>query len=178
MKKQLLTVLLTFTTISCSAIQQPTNAELLAHLKSVKIELLNNLESIEENVSTFALNLLEEFYNSSKFLQKYVSHTVNGDLKLICNMATWEDVLYSPIQKPIVITNADIKDLSQLFKSIYTKLHQNYCNDNPNGELVNVTAQDMFEDICKAIIYSDGIIMTKALIKKIDTKIAELEKQN
>lgn len=177
MKKQLLTTLLAFTAISCFA-TQPSNTELLAHLKKVRIELLNNLESIKKaGVSPFAFNLLDEFYNSSKLLQKYVSHGINDEFKLICNMATWEDALYSTTGEPMAITGTDIKKLSQLFESIYTKLHKNYCNDNPNGELVNVTAQDMFEDICEAIIYSDGIIMSKELIKKIDAKIKELEKQ-
>jgi hypothetical protein len=177
MKKQLLTALLTFTPFFTTA--KPTNAELLAHLKNVKAELLDNLESFKtEGVSSFEFDLVDQFYNSSQFLQKYVSHGVNDELKLICNITTWENVLYSSAGKePIAITNANIKKLSQLFKSIYTKLHQNYCNENPHGELVNVTAEDMFEDICMAVFYYDGIVMTQKLLEKIDAKIAELEPQ-
>jgi hypothetical protein len=174
MKKQLLITLLAFTPFFTAA--KPANAQLLAHLKNVRTELLDNLESIKkEGVSPFVFNLLDEFYNASKFLHKYVSHGVNDEFKLICNMATLEDIAYSPIgKKPMVITGTDIKKLSQLFESIYTKLHQDYCNDNPNGELVNVTAQDMFEDVCLAVFYYDGIVMTQKLLEKIDAKIAEL----
>ena len=77
----------------------------------------------------------------------------------------------------MTITGADIKKLSQLFESIYTKLHQDYCNDNPNGEkLVNVTVKIMFQDLCLAVFEYDGIVMTQELLKKIDKKIQELQK--
>lgn len=177
MKKQLLTALLALTPFF--VVTKPSNAELLVHLKQEKSELLDNLEDIKkEGVSPFVLNLLDEFYNASQFLQQYVSHGVNDEFELICNMATWEDILYSPIgKKPMAITGTDIKELSQLFESIYTKLHQNYCYVNPNGELVNVTAEDMFEGLCLDCFNYDGIIMTQELLKKIDAKIAELEVQ-
>ncbi|HEX4068668.1 MAG TPA: hypothetical protein VHX42_01095 [Candidatus Babeliales bacterium] len=181
MKKQLLTILLTITPFLISA--TPSNAELLAHLKSVRIEILNDIIVTDETAeSIFGLNILNEFYNTSQLLQQDISSIVNNNFELLCNMAPYSRLFYIPMDQKPPFTDTEEQDLYRLFKSIYVKLHQDYCKNNPNGTLVNATAHNVFQNeamlyktvIHEMIIRTHGLIWPKALIKKIDTKIAEL----
>lgn len=185
MKNKLLATLLTLTAIPFFAVeQQPSKTELLAHLKSVRVEIFNDIIVMDETPeSILGLNLLNEFYNSSTLLQQDISTIVNDYFALLCNMAPYSQLFYIPMnQKAPFITDAEEKDLYRLFKSIYTKLHQDYCKNNPNGELVNAT-HDVFKDetviykpiIHELIIRTHGLIWPKVLIEKIDAKIVELE---
>jgi hypothetical protein len=185
MKNRLLATLLLFTAVPFFAnnatTKTPTKAELLAHLKNVKTDILNNLPTDEINSDyIFAINLINEFYEQSKLLQQYISTEINRDFDLICNnMATLNQLFYIEMasQDECFGTPDQYAELYRLFESIYTELHPKYCYKNPNGRLVNKTVDEMFEGAFEVIVFFDGLIIPQALIKKINAKIAELEAQ-
>jgi len=202
MKTKFLATLLILTTINFFAKEAPTQQpittewlevnefkKILMHLKNVKIEILNSLRDVPNNYDDiFFNNLLNEFHDKSQLLQQYTSETMYDNFSLICySMLNWNDLfdisfhnLSSMKQRKLmgltIITDADKKELYILFESIYTKLHQNYCKENPDGELAHKTAHDMFEKTYETIISLYGFVMPKALIvKEIDSIITEFE---
>jgi len=191
MKTKLLTALLILTTIPFFAhktpVQKLSNAELLAHLKNVRANTSDYIEDFfedffnEGNESIFMLNVINEFCNTSKFSQQYINHAVNRYLHFICNhKGTMAQCFYSMnfrailIKQQELLTETDQKELYQLFESIYTSFHKIYCADNPNGDFITMTAHDIFKDISEVICLIDYFIIPKALIQKLDAKIAEL----
>lgn len=177
MANKLITTFFTFITLSSLA-QQPNNAELLAHLKNVRTEIAEDLHREEiSNESIFALKLASEFYAESKPLQQYISETVNEGFNFICNdLKKWDQLFYLPPNNQGLDIIFNAKEQYVLFESIYTKLHKNYCSDNPNGPLVKVSAHDVYEEFFNLVVFLDGLLIPNELAKKIDAKIAELEK--
>lgn len=205
MKNKLITAILAFTTLTSLA-QQPSNAELLMHLKSVKAEIELNLKESKTMLSQgaetdFVLNILNDFFNEAKDLQDMlISKNVNPQFDLICSytsLGQLPDVDCTKITHydvngkavgwtnvPTIIINLDInfkKTLSELFTSIYTKHHTKYLQQDPHGRFAAMTTQNDIDQILNEILleicYNNCTFDICPLLDMIDAKIVELEAQ-
>lgn len=83
----------------------------------------------------------------------------------------------------IVDMDADLKkELRNIFASIYTKHHKEYCLNNPHGDLVKFTTQNhidpLFDEILDLICCNfNGMPDICPLLDMINAKIKELEGQ-
>jgi hypothetical protein len=185
MKNKALSALLLLTAMPFFAngvtVKKHPKTKLLTHLKSVKAEIINSLPKNEINSDyIFAITLMNEFYKQSTLLQHYISSETNRDFNLIYNnMATLDQLFYIEManQDECFGTLDQYAELYKIFESLYATLHKKYCDENPNGRLVDTTVDEMFEEAFELIVFFDGLIIPNVLIKKIDAKIAELEAQ-
>jgi hypothetical protein len=203
MKNTLLITFLTLTTTSflttsftkVTEAQYNTSAsfnetQLLAHLKEVKtnlqeiIQYQQNLDKeIYQGEKEWILlsTLYEDFYNNSAILQTKLSELVTPTFDLICtHMATVDNIsvdMFQPYNESIFDKNTTAQ-LHALFKSIYNKSGaiKTYCDHYPSSDLAQTSIDELFEDALDIIIYNDGMLTyeTKALLKRIEAKIAEL----
>ena len=179
---------------------RPTNAQLVTHLQQVKAEIIDVTQQLhtawlgdakdddtlptdqskedakhERQNRTFALKVINEFYDNSVILQQILCDKINEDFNFLCNNMVGINQLPNKfVYSEPVITEDAKKQLFQELEPIFAKHHQQYCIDNPNGALIAITARDSFGEIVEIITY---IKEPNAWIQKIDTKIAELEQQ-
>lgn len=172
-----------------NTIEQTNNAQLLSHLHIVKNTLQEQIEHIypaqtdnEQAEFTFALNLINDFYSKSPALQKMVTDQINPCFELICNkMVSLEESLKAfPKQTDLsglyiepTFNENTTTELYSLFETVYAEHHKNYCENNPQGILVNVTANDIFREIIEVIHIGPKNLLV--LLEKIENKIKELE---
>lgn len=180
MKNRLLTALLTLATVPFFANAKITNAELLTHLQQIRTEILyaiqqNNGPIVSDNdlpTKNFAFKVINEFYDNSILLQQLLCDKIKNDFNLLLDGMINLDQLPHELTYVEPAIEQKTKDLLyQELEPIYVKYHQQYCIDYPNGVLVAVTADDIFEEILEIIF---NIKEPHAWIQKLDVKIAEL----
>ncbi len=194
MKKQLLTTLLAFTSFFTAA--KPSNAELLAHLKTVKkdIELLR-LDAMERSIDEynlfgkkqyfFLLNMIQDIDQQlGHSLKKKIFGDLNVTVNLLCNemktIMDVEDDLATKYDKLVATnfsytTENDEKE-AMLIQSITIKHYEQYRRNNPNDDLtINCLTNLSKQDKLVPFLAYSGIERLYKLSKKIDAKIAELE---
>jgi hypothetical protein len=200
MKNKLFAGLLALATIPFFANEAPTNAQLITHLKQVKAEIIDVIQSLQngwlgdaqddDSLPTdkskedakheranreFGLKVINEFYDNSVILQQILGDRINEDFNFLCNNMIGINQLPNKfVYSEPVITEDAKKQLIQELEPIFAKHHQQYCIDYPNGALIAITARDSFEEIVEIITY---IKEPNAWVQKIDTTIAELEQQ-
>jgi len=185
MKNRFLTTFLALAAIAAfthtQSTQQPTKAELLAHLHNVKAEITEIIQNYEgpiipedkKSEQQFALNIINEFYDSSDLLQQNLSNQIDNDFSLLCNnMINFNQLPHNITYVAPTFDKITKTQLYQTFEAIFAKLHPQYCINNPNGCLISITAQDIFEEILEVIFYIKEL---EPWLQKIDTKIAELK---
>jgi len=153
MKKQLLTALLVFAVVPFS-IAQPTNAELLTHLKTVKEEIeLLKLEAMDQSVEAYHEHGREKYFLLLNIDQQ-LGHSLKeifGDLDFIANL------LCNDMKTITDIDNIITARFEKFIATNYpTDLHQ--------------------RDILIPFLLNSGIEWLYELSKKIDVKIKELER--
>jgi len=187
--------------LACLADNKYTSTPLLAHLKKVKSSLQELIEYQQKGMQWFKelylsdpqhhqdeiegillLNLCEDFYNNSEILQKKLSEFVTPMFDLICNnMAMVSDISVDMFQayNESTLDTDTTTQLRASFESIYNQSEEikSYCKNYPNSDVAQTTIDELFEDALDTIIYNDGMLTyeVKALLHKIDAKIAELE---
>jgi hypothetical protein len=195
MKKQLLTALLAFTPFLTFS-NQSNKAELLAHLKQVKTDIRDIQQEIATGLEElpygygkknyfFLLNMMNDIdrqLNYSLRKKLFGEYT----LELLCNdMITMADLDIIMTENTtnlfetnfLSVTNNNEKEI-ELIKSIFIKHHTQYCQNNPNGDFVEL----QFTELCHPDILWPFILTSAAewlhdLRQKVGFKIAELEKQ-
>jgi len=161
--------------------QQPNKAELLVHLKQIRSTIFN---VIQQNFNhfvpadalsnqNFAYTVINEFYDSSDLLQQALCDHISDEFNLLCdNMMPFNQLERKLIYVEPVIEETIKKQLYQELVPIYAKHHKQYCIDNPNGELVKIAADKIFDELLEIIFI---IKEPHAWLQKLDAKIAELE---
>jgi len=182
--------------------KQPNKAQLLKHLKNVKFTLQKHLKTMHDNLEEgtkhsglpkeeeedddelagmiFVFNLSEDFYKSSTALQQKISEFVTPTFNFICNNIkpfTIDELSlnFSSHNKSTFDRNTTIQ-LRTLFQSLYTKHYEIYLNSSPNGELTQMSADELFEQCLQFIIYTNELFIyeSRVLLQKLDAKIKEL----
>src|SRR5438132_11993827 len=147
MKKQLLTALLAFTPFFTFSNEEANNTELLAHLKNVKVEIIDMAQqfqdgwlNIDKHIDTlpndkckeeikherqnrdFALKIINEFYDNSLLLQQILCDRINEDFNLLCNnMISIKQIPEKLIYIEPIITEDEKKQLYQELEPIFVK---------------------------------------------------------
>jgi hypothetical protein len=203
MKNKLIAVLLTLATVPFFAneepTQQPTNAERLTHLKTIKKDIKSMIQGL--NIASkemqkgcafgkanyfFFLNMINEIDQqlNHSIKNRILGESSSGTARLICNdMKTIDDI------NDIINTNTELllesgslgstkndEKERALIKSIFIKHHEKYCTDNPNDDLIGM----QFTDLC----HSDTLapFFVSIIIERLNEllhniKVAELEIQ-
>ncbi|HLC07222.1 MAG TPA: hypothetical protein VJJ26_03475 [Candidatus Babeliales bacterium] len=159
----------------------------------------------------FGMKIINEFFREAKDLQTIlINKYVKPQFELICNkMLTLDqlpedDDLFTRVTNydengnmtgktndevyylnvPTVIVNMDPKlkkALRQLFTPIYTKHHEEYCQNNPRGTLATMTTQnqidEIFAEVLNMICSNNCTPSICPLLEMVDAKIKELEAQ-
>ena len=181
--------------------KQPNKTQLLNHLKNVKVTLQKHLKNMHDNWQagsmysdeedddgelaemTFGINLCEDFYQSSIFIQQKLSELVTPAFNFICNNIkplTIHEITHH--LHPYTKSRFDrdtTKQLQTLLQSLYNKHYQMHQNKNPHIKLIEIS-QTPIDELCEQCLWfilgtnSLYIYESRILLQKINAKIKEL----
>jgi hypothetical protein len=184
MKKQLLTAILAITPFFAAA--QPTNTELLVYLKQIRVDTKRRLENIAQHKQELKKRWYKNYTRAKKTWKNLYSffeeeenkkwgiETDSFDVNIIYNQMK----SLGTIHAPLTVTNELFSFLRKYTAPCKTTHHKvkaiiaKYFKDMTIDEFV-----DAFDNYRVISIIGDKPYFLK-LLKKVDAKIAELEKQN
>ena len=179
--------------------KQPNKAQLLKHLKNVKVTLQKHLkimldtleegtmhsglpeEAEEEAEMIFFFNLTENFYRSSTALQQKLAKFVTPTFNFICNnikpLTIDELSLNFSSHKKSGVDGDITLELRRLFQCLYNKHCEIYHNSNPKSDPIETSPDELFEQCLQFILYTNELFIyeSRVLLQKLDAKIKELE---
>ena len=199
MKKKLLTTLLAFTPFLATANQQPTNAELLTHLKQVKVDIQQVLQDIDHEEKKLRHKwdkdyiLIEKTWNdiyafTKKLKEKDAIELCDKEfdldlqLNLFCNeMKSFKDVFTYPIFENI---SAEVNTFAFMYFLLeedmdvqQMKLIENEIRVIIAKHYKDMTMEEFFRSTDNWIISNIGYAKKYflQLLKKVDEKVKEFE---
>src|SRR5438445_8781295 len=167
MKTTLLAGFLTLTSITVIAHekQQHTETELLAHLKTVKKDIETQIQGLTVRLREYPKGYGKENYfflldmitdidcqlNHSLKNKIFSEQALENVFQLLCNdMETMDDVnniinahINSFSESNPVYNQENNEQETALIKSISTNHHQQYCQNNPDGDLIALELSDL-----------------------------------
>ena len=184
MKKQLFTALLAFTAILCFA-KQPTNAELLAHLKNVETEISNILNETEIEINRadneltnkflFLSNIAHEILAVSELWKQELLIKQQCYYNAICNnLKTYTDIIdivsvdIQSYKMQSIMSAWNEKSGSDSYDHIIDSIPANIRELHQLNKNISIT--DLFSLLDK--LYSNNALIEKhdQLVKSIYTK--------
>lgn len=192
MKKQLLATLLAFTPFFAFSNQQPTNSELLAHLKQTKTALKDISIQIPEDYEQEYKNRKNEAQALYNFIQNNIpTNDIDACFNALCNQKQLNEIifcLYVKIWSRFLennftnnhkeeiktILNNFINDYKETIEALSYPTHNYNANKyTPEERIVNLFIGSRDRDAIFIMVIIENI--RNSLLEKIDAKIAELE---
>ncbi len=170
-----------------------SDAQLLAHLKNIKKELVTLVEQgaseLGQPILDCTQEVFSELYNKAESFQKIYTHEIlHPQFACICNnvglsveeiQTNFEDISGYEFGMPIVLGKEVEQELFKLFIPIIKEVHKKYSEKDVTGDFEKVLTDDTVRGTFNNMLDIIPIlgIFYDPLLKLIDAKIVELEAQ-